>query len=68
MLRHRRRQIVTQGRAADIERHAALAQKLADTAGRGIFLVQNDEDGQRHRTLLIGIPATRSKSYPVCRV
>jgi GTP cyclohydrolase II len=48
MVLQRRRQLAAKRRPADVERYAVLAQILADTAGRGIFLMQNDEDRQRH--------------------
>ena len=43
MLGHRLRQRIAEARAADIEFVAALAQRVADAAGRRLFLVQDDE-------------------------
>ncbi len=46
MLGHRVGQRIAQRRTADIERDAALAEEVADAAGRRILLMQNDKNGQ----------------------
>jgi hypothetical protein len=48
MLVHRLRQRIAEARAADVERIAELGQHLADPAGRGMFLVQDEKDRLQH--------------------
>ena len=50
---HRFRQRIAEARPADVERIAEFGQHLADPAGRGMFLVQDEEDR------LHGVAATR---------
>ena len=49
MVRHRFGQRLAQARAANVERVAAVFQRLADAAGRRMLLVQDDQDGVGHR-------------------
>ena len=48
MIVHRLRQRIAETRAADVERIAELGQRLADPAGRGMLLVQDEEDRLQH--------------------
>ena len=48
MLVHRLRQRIAETRAPDVERIAELAQHLADAAGRGMLLVQDEKDRLQH--------------------
>jgi hypothetical protein len=42
---HRFRQRITEARASDVERIAKLRQRLADAAGRRMFLMQDEKYG-----------------------
>src|SRR5262245_37277767 len=42
---HRLRQRIAKARAPDVERIAKLRQSLTDSAGRRVFLMQNEKDG-----------------------
>jgi hypothetical protein len=66
VLRECARKRITQRRPPDIQRYAAFAQILANPSGGRVFLMHNDEDGQRHRVQLTEAPATRLENYPVC--
>jgi hypothetical protein len=44
MLIHRLRQRIAETRAADVESVAERAQRIADAAGRGRLLMQDDKD------------------------
>ena len=48
MFRHGRRQGIVEARAAHIEPVAKVAQRIADAAGGGMFLVQDDQDRLLH--------------------
>ena len=48
MIVHGLGQRIAKARAADVERKAELGQRLADAAGRGMLLVQDDEDRLQH--------------------
>ena len=48
MFRHGRRQRIAEARPAHVERVAELAQRIADAAGRGVLLVQDDQDRLLH--------------------
>ena len=48
MLVHRLRQRIAETRPPDVERIAELGQHLADAAGRGMLLVQNEKDRLQH--------------------
>ena len=60
---HGVRQRIAEAGAADVERIAELGQHLADPAGLGVFLVQDDED----RLVHCAVPST-SRFAAICKV
>src|SRR5581483_8713543 len=53
------RQRVAEPRAPDVERMAAAREHLADTAWRGVLLMQDDQDGTFHRSGIAHRPGHR---------
>src|SRR5579864_467057 len=66
MLLHRLRQRIAKSGPADIERIAELCQRLADAAGRGVLLMQDEKNGL-HVIRAIKRTLTTSCSFGVCK-